>query len=116
MIKGTLNEDLLRFETGSAALLPDSEAKLDQIASTLKAYPDVHATVNGYTDNVGSAGKNLELSRRRAAIVMVALVRRGVSSDHLTAEGHGPDDPIADNSTTTGRAQNRRVAVDVSRP
>jgi outer membrane protein OmpA-like peptidoglycan-associated protein len=116
MIKGTLNEDLLRFETGSAALLPDSEAKLDQIASTLKDYPDVHATVNGYTDNVGSAGKNLELSRRRADIVMIALVRRGVSSDHLTAEGHGPDDPIADNSTTTGRAQNRRVAVDVSRP
>ena len=116
IIKGTLHGNILKFETGSAALLPESEKMLNQIASALKDYPDVHASVNGYTDNVGSADKNLELSRQRANSVMVALVRRGISPDRLTAEGHGQDDPVADNSTDSGRAENRRVAVDVSQP
>jgi outer membrane protein OmpA-like peptidoglycan-associated protein len=115
-LKNRLKESILRFETGSAALLPESEAKLNQIASTLKAYPDIHITVSGYTDSVGSAEKNQELSRQRADSVVAALVRRGVSSDRLSAAGHGQDDPIADNSTSTGRAQNRRVAVDVAQP
>ena len=116
VIKGVLSENILRFETGSSELLPGSEAKLDQIASTLNAYPDIHAKVSGYTDNVGSADKNIELSRQRAEGVMAELVRKGISPDRLIAEGYGQDNPIADNSTGAGRAQNRRVAVAVSQP
>ena len=115
-LKAVLNDNVLTFETGSSILLPESEAKLNQIASTLIAHPEIHANIDGYTDNIGSAQKNLELSRQRANNVMADLVRRGVSSDRLTAEGHGQDDPVADESTGAGRAQNRRVAVDVSQP
>ena len=104
----------LRFDTGSAMLQPESEKQLDNIAATLTANPDVHMTVTGHTDNVGAVEQNLQLSQNRANSVMAKLVRKGVSADHLTAEGYGQQDPIADNSTEEGRARNRRVSVDFS--
>lgn len=71
-------------------------------------------TVDGYTDNVGNAAQNMQLSQQRANSVMVDLESKGISADRLTATGHGGDNPIADNSTEVGRAMNRRVSVDVS--
>ena len=104
----------LRFDTGSATLQPESEKQLDNIAATLTANPDVHMTLTGHTDNVGAVDQNLQLSQTRASSIMAELIRKGVPADHLTAEGYGQQDPIADNSTEEGRARNRRVSVDFS--
>lgn len=101
----------LRFDTGSAELQPESQEQLNNIAADLAAYPDVRVKVGGYTDNTGSAEQNLQLSQRRANTVMAELVRKGISADRLTAQGYGEQNFIADNSTETGRAQNRRVSV-----
>ena len=65
--------------------------------------------MEGHTDNRGSAAYNHDLSRRRAASVMRALVQRGIAADRLVAEGYGFDRPVADNRTALGRAKNRRV-------
>jgi outer membrane protein OmpA-like peptidoglycan-associated protein len=102
-----------RFDNGSARLRPESEARLDKLADTLKTYPDVNMSINGYTDNTGNADHNLQLSQQRANGVMAILVRKGISADRCTAQGHGEENPIADNSTADGRAQNRRVSVAV---
>ena len=104
----------LRFDQGSAKLQSQSEQQLDNIAATLTANPDVHMTVTGHTDNVGAADRNVQLSQRRASSVVAELVRKGVPADHLTAEGAGQQDPIADNSTEEGRAKNRRASVEFS--
>ena len=107
------NADLW-FDTGSTSLRPESQEQLDKIAADLTAYPDVRLKVGGYTDNVGSAERNLQLSQARANSVVAELVRKGVSPDRLTAEGYGQQNPIADNATAEGRAQNRRVSVSVT--
>jgi OOP family OmpA-OmpF porin len=104
----------LRFDTGSARLRPESQEQLNNFAADLRAYPDVRVNVGGYTDNVGSAERNRRLSQERANSVMAELVGKGISADRLTAEGFGEQKFIADNSTATGRAQNRRVTVSVS--
>jgi outer membrane protein OmpA-like peptidoglycan-associated protein len=104
----------LRFDTGSAELRPESQEQLNNFAADLRAYPDVRVNVGGYTDNVGSAQRNRQLSQERANSVMAELVSKGISADRLTAEGFGEQNFIADNATATGRAQNRRVTVSVT--
>jgi OmpA-OmpF porin, OOP family len=114
VVKRKLPESVdLRFDTGSAKLRPESQERLNKLTADLAAYPDVHVKVGGYTDNVGGAERNLELSQKRANSVMAELVNKGISPDRLTAEGYGQRDPIADNSTAEGRAMNRRVSVGV---
>jgi outer membrane protein OmpA-like peptidoglycan-associated protein len=108
------NADQLSFDTGSARLRPASQAELNNIAAILKSCPNVNMTIAGYTDNVGSAGPNLRLSRNRANAVVAQLVDQGVSRDRLNGEGYGEEYPIADNATPEGRAQNRRVAMRVT--
>jgi len=103
----------LRYETGSARLQPESQARLDRLAAQLTASPDVHMTVAGFTDNVGAPDVNLQLSQRRADSVRAFLVGKGIAADRLTAKGNGEEDPVADNSTVEGRAENRRVSVSV---
>ena len=104
----------LKFDTGSVRLRGDSDRDLDKIAASLNRYPDVHMTVNGYTDNLGSSAQNVQLSQERADRVVAELVQRGVPADRLSAEGHGDADPVADNATEAGRAQNRRITLDFS--
>ena len=108
------NIDRLAFDTGSAKVRPESRAQLDNIAAILQNCPDVRMTIGGFTDNTGNAEANLRLSRNRANRVVALLVSKGVSPDHLTAEGYGEENPVADNSTPDGRAQNRRVAMRVT--
>ena len=113
IVKPTLTENVdLRFDTGSNKLKPESREQLSKIAADLLANPDVRLTVAGYTDNTGGAKQNLRLSQRRANSVVAQLVRQGISPNRLTAVGYGEQDPIANNSTATGRAMNRRVSVD----
>ncbi|HEY7391343.1 MAG TPA: OmpA family protein [Bryobacteraceae bacterium] len=104
----------LLFESGSATPLPEAEVHLDNIANILKAFPNVHLDICGYTDDVGSAVQNLKLSRERAEAIRTELVARGISSDRLTTEGLGDRNPMADNSTEVGRVRNRRVALQVT--
>lgn len=103
--------DRLLFDSGYATLQPQSQEQLRNIAAILKAYPNVHMRIGGYTDNTGSADQNLKLSIDRANNVMAELVRLGVAPDRLDAKGYGQDHPVADNSTEQGRAQNRRISM-----
>ena len=106
--------DRLLFNTGAATLQPSSQDQLQNIANILKAYPNVHIKIGGYTDNTGDAAANLKLSADRANNVMDELVRLGVPASQLTAEGYGDQHPVADNSTEEGRARNRRISIRVT--
>jgi outer membrane protein OmpA-like peptidoglycan-associated protein len=103
--------DRLLFDTGSATLRPESQEQLQNVAAILKANPNVHLKIGGYTDNVGSADQNLTLSDERATNVMHELVRMGVAPNVLEAKGYGQEHPVADNSTEEGRALNRRISM-----
>jgi len=109
------NFDRLTFATGSANLDSDkSKEQLDNIAEIMKAYPKVAIKLGGYTDNTGSEDANLSLSQSRADNVMAALVARGIDGSRMTSEGYGIAHPVASNDTEEGRAQNRRIAINVT--
>jgi K(+)-stimulated pyrophosphate-energized sodium pump len=103
--------DRLLFATGSATLEPQSQEQLRDIAAILRASPNVHLKIGGYTDNVGSVDQNIRLSQDRANNVRAELVQFGVARDRLDAKGYGEAHPVADNSTDAGRASNRRISM-----
>ena len=105
----TLQGEVL-FKTGKWDLKPGAMARLDQIAEALKG-KEQPIVVYGYTDNVGTRENNEVLSQSRAASVRDYLVAHGIPQDLVTATGKGPDDPVADNGSLEGRAQNRRVEI-----
>lgn len=105
----TLQGEVL-FKTGKWDLKPGAMAKLDQIADALRG-KEQPMVVYGFTDNVGAHDMNMGLSQNRAQSVRDYLVSKGIPSDLVTAQGKGPDDPIADNTSIDGRAQNRRVEI-----
>jgi outer membrane protein OmpA-like peptidoglycan-associated protein len=90
---------------------PSDAAVLDEAATILKEHPQVKVDVNGYTDSIGSAEHNLELSEKRADAVVNYLEKAGVEADRLVPHGYGKTDFVASNSTKEGRAQNRRVEL-----
>jgi len=105
------NFDRLLFDTGKATLQPSSQEQLNNIAAILKAYPNVHVKIGGYTDNTGDPAANVALSDARAKNVMDALVAAGIDPSRLESKGYGDQYPVGDNSTEEGRAQNRRIAL-----
>ena len=76
--------------------------------------PETDITVLGHTDNVGSAEANQKVSDARANTVSNYLQGKGIAKERIVAEGHSYNDPVADNSTEAGRAQNRRVEIFIS--
>jgi outer membrane protein OmpA-like peptidoglycan-associated protein len=106
--------DRLLFNTDSATLRPESREQLGNIAEILKAYPNDHIKIGGYTDNSGDAQHNLNLSQERANGVMAELVALGIAPDRLEAQGYGDQFPVASNSSEEGRAKNRRVSMRVT--
>jgi len=99
------------FDTDKATLKPESSEALDKVAASLKDFPDVKIQVAGHTDNTGSATHNMKLSEARAKAVMDYLIAKGVNPSMLSAKGYGKNEPVADNKTAEGRAQNRRVGL-----
>lgn len=103
----------IQFDLGKATIKKTSHKLLDEVVKILNDYPDYNMTIDGYTDNVGDAAKNLTLSKERANAVMNYFISKGISSARLTADGHGMDNPVASNKTAAGRAKNRRVVMDL---
>jgi OmpA-OmpF porin, OOP family len=103
------------FELGSANLTPSSRDALNRIAASLKAQTDLRIEIAGHTDSQGAVAYNMDLSQRRADAVREYLLGQGVDESQLQAKGYGPHEPVADNSTASGRAMNRRVEFRISR-
>jgi outer membrane protein OmpA-like peptidoglycan-associated protein len=101
----------VNFRVGKADILESSWSALDEVVRSLKEWPEVRVEIQGHTDITGSAETNRMLSQQRADAVMAYFIERGVSSSRLTALGYGPDMPVADNRTASGRAKNRRVEL-----
>jgi outer membrane protein OmpA-like peptidoglycan-associated protein len=101
----------ISFATDSYAIMPSFQPVLDTVAQTLQQNPELIAQVIGYTDSTGTQQYNMTLSQNRAQSVVTFLNQRGVQPARLTAQGLGPSNPIADNNTDAGRAQNRRVEI-----
>ena len=99
------------FEFDSDVLLPESQGKLDEVVRSLKMRENVSVLLSGHTCNLGSESYNLGLSERRANSVKAYLVANGIDPARLSTQGYGESLPIADNSTKTGREENRRVEI-----
>jgi len=100
------------FVSAKYDLLPQAQAKLSDVANVLsKQDPDSKIVVQGYTDSQGGASFNQDLSQHRAEAVRTYLVSHGIASDRITAQGFGPANPVADNASPEGRADNRRVEI-----
>jgi OmpA-OmpF porin, OOP family len=101
----------IHFETAKATILPDSESVLGEVAKMLQQNPDIKVSVEGHTDNVGSATSNQTLSEKRAQAVVAWLTSHGIEASRLSAKGWGSSKPVEDNTTEDGRAKNRRVEL-----
>ncbi len=105
----------VHFATASATILPDSFPMLQEIANLLRANPQIkRMSIEGHTDDRGDAGMNKRLSDARARSVATWLSQHGVEADRLESHGYGEEQPIADNTTDTGRAANRRVEFKIT--
>lgn len=101
------------FDTGSSTLSAGSYDRLRRLAQTLNNYPRSQVVVKGHTDSVGSDQLNQRLSEERADRVRTYLVAEGVASSRVTSIGFGESMPVATNATPEGRAQNRRVEIEI---
>ncbi|SHI65569.1 OmpA family protein [Arenibacter nanhaiticus] len=101
------------FDTGKSSIKAESTAVMVDIITILNEYPNAKFSVEGHTDSVGSASLNQRLSESRALSVKQFLVDKGVEEFRLSAVGYGENKPIASNNTSKGRAQNRRVEINL---
>ncbi len=110
-IEGKMVLEGVKFASGKTEFTPGSEAALDKLYESLKAYPDLRVEIQGYTDNWGKESANKALSEKRAKAVMNYLIDKGIASYRLKAIGYGEANPIASNKTKAGRAKNRRIEI-----
>jgi outer membrane protein OmpA-like peptidoglycan-associated protein len=104
----------VRFKTGSADITDESMTQLKNMVAIAKAFPTAQFKVGGYTDNTGDEAKNVSLSKKRAAVVAAKIISMGSSAKGIiSSDGYGSQFPIGDNATAEGKAQNRRVSVNV---
>ena len=101
----------IHFDTNSATLRPDSAPALAAVLTLINGRPASRWLIAGHTDNQGSADLNARLSKARATSVIAWLTAHGVAAARLVPQGFGATRPVADNSTDSGRALNRRVEI-----
>lgn len=101
------------FEVGKATVNTAFSTDLDKLVQFLKDNTETKLEIQGHTDNTGSLKLNNKLSQARANSIVDYLVKQGIDGRRISAKGFGPSLPIADNSTTEGRAKNRRVVIKV---
>ena len=111
-IKITFDSGIL-FDVNSYQLKDASKENISELSEILQKYEDTNIMFSGYTDNTGSEEYNQKLSEDRAKAVAEYAAFVGVDAERMTIIGYGESDPIADNSTATGRTQNRRVEVGI---
>lgn len=110
--KVVLNADTF-FDFDKATLKPEGRQMLDQVASQVDTINLETLIATGHTDSIGTEAYNLKLSQRRADTVKNYLISRGIAADRIYVEGKGESMPVASNSTREGRAQNRRVEIEI---
>ena len=101
----------IEFVTGTADLVPGASSGIDLLASYMEKYPDKKVTLEGHTDNTGSAERNMELSQKRADYIRNVLISKGIAANRITAIGYGQSQPVASNSSQAGRQKNRRIDI-----
>ncbi len=99
----------IRFDVNKSTIRPESMGVINEIVSLMQNHPELKFSVEGHTDSDGAADANQLLSEARARSVMEMMVSMGISTERLSATGHGESKPIAGNETPEGKAQNRRV-------
>ena len=104
----------ITFDVDSATVQRQFNETLISVGLVLKKFNKTVVDVYGYTDSTGSDDYNQQLSQRRAVAVATVLAGQGVDQRRFFIEGRGEDDPIASNATESGRAQNRRVEIQLS--
>lgn len=111
----SLPSENLQFDTGEATIKPEGKEVLDKIASVLEEHPENRIRIAGHTDSVGSDTSNQILSQARADSVMTYLISQGVSANSIVSSvGYGEEYPVTTNDSEAGRAQNRRVELNVT--
>jgi outer membrane protein OmpA-like peptidoglycan-associated protein len=103
----------INFDFDKSTIKPEFEGVLDAGIEALKENPGVRVQVAGYTDGVGTDVYNQGLSERRANAVLGYLSSHGIDGSRLSSVGNGEGNPVADNATADGRAQNRRVELNI---
>lgn len=102
------------FASGKTVIQDQYTAEINKLGDFMNTYPGTTTTIEGHTDNVGSAALNKKLSQQRADAVRTYMINKyGIAPERIKAIGYGPDRPVADNKTAEGRQQNRRIEAAV---
>ena len=104
----------MQFATGAATLNASARESLARFAGIVNVYPQLELRIEGHTDSTGSQETNRRLSYERAIAVRDYLRGQGVQDPNIQVAGLGPDQPVASNETSEGRARNRRVEIIIS--
>ncbi|NNF58323.1 MAG: OmpA family protein, partial [Rhodothermaceae bacterium] len=107
--EGFISTNAIRFDSGSATLKPESGGILNEILMMLQEHSDLDLLVEGHTDSDGADDANQTLSEDRAEAVAAWFIDHGIDAGRLDTVGHGESQPVSDNGTAEGKAENRRV-------
>jgi len=110
-----LEQEKINFDSGRSTIKSNSFGLLGRLAAATKNCPDAVISINGYTDSSGNSEANRQLSLNRAKSVGRYFMSKGVKQE-IRVVGHGANDPVADNATPEGRAQNRRIEFKIFKP
>lgn len=108
--EGRFSTNAILFNSGSSTIKPESDAIISEMASILQETPELKLKIIGHTDSDGKKESNLNLSKQRAAAVKIALTSKyKIAANRLETDGKGDQDPVAENTSADGKAENRRV-------